>query len=189
MEIKNKIGENVLIIGGKIDESIKKKAVEVFLYLWQQKDPPTLYVVIDSNGGLIAPAFDIHDWIKAYKGKSVGIVIGRSGSAANAIFAACTERYALPNARFFFHSTQRGDLSISTRDQPTDADLEEYFRLVTESYRKTRERFFDTHLSAGIPKDMLERLIKSGDLANTNHYPEEFIECGFVHEILMQLPF
>lgn len=188
MELKNKIGENVLIIGGKIDEGTKKEAVNVFLYLWKQEKPPTLYVVIDSNGGFIATAFDIHDLIKSYKGKTVGIVTGRCGSAANAIFAACSERFSLPNARFFFHSTRR-DFSISTKDQPTDETLEEYFEIVAESYRETKKRFFATHLDAGIPKDVLEKLIKSGDLAGKNYYPDYFFDCGFVHKIIDKLPF
>lgn len=189
MEIKNKIGENVLIVAGTIDEGIKKKAAEVFLYLWKQVKPPVLYVVIDSNGGLIGPALDIHDWIKSYKGKTVGIAYGRCGSAANAIFAACSERLSVPNNRFFFHSTRRNDLSISDKDQPTDMDMEEYWKLVRESYKETKERFFATHLQAGIPKEILEKLIRSGDLAGKVHYPQDLMSFGFVHKIITELPF
>lgn len=101
MEQKNRKEKNLIVFNKYINESTKKDLLKKFVELWTQETPPVLYILIDTNDGLMESALDIHSWIKAYKGRTRGIIIGNSGFAGNIIFAACEERFSLPNTKLY----------------------------------------------------------------------------------------
>lgn len=79
---------------------------------------PTLVLAIDSPGGLIDESLAVANAIMAFKGHTVGVVVGACDSAATTVLAACRERHAPVTAQFLVHAswtapTGRGEMTLA----------------------------------------------------------------------------
>lgn len=63
-----------------------------------------LVLLIDSPGGHSDKGFAISEAVSSFKGRTIGVVVGRCSSAATFALAACRERVAPATAEFLIHS-------------------------------------------------------------------------------------
>lgn len=174
----------IIPIIGRIEDSF---VGDIQKYLFQMcldnpKEP--VHFVIDSGGGSVTPALNIHSLIKGMPFEAIATVIGSCNSAALIIISACSKRRATFTSRFLFHAMKTQDTILSTEDADRQiAEIKRKQSILFEQGLKIQSNAFGI-----LEKDLKEMMIE-GEKFDIRLTAEEAKQKGVVHEIVEKFDF
>lgn len=104
----------IVIIDGDIDNNLANEVIKNILSLFDKNPEEKIYVLINSNGGEIAPAMAIYDVINHLSCEIITVALKKSSAIATLLLAAGSKgkRYAFKNSEirmgFNLYSDENG---------------------------------------------------------------------------------
>lgn len=132
----------------KIIGSINEQTLKEFLWAVEGKDwkeEPTFSIFLESQGGMVEPAFAIYDYITTHKIPTVIHCGGRVMSSALIILAAAQKKCAYKSCMFMFHEMSAEDKKVRKKVKKlTDAYTRMYSFLYPNIAWNTEECLYMT---------------------------------------------
>ncbi|TNE32755.1 ATP-dependent Clp protease proteolytic subunit, partial [bacterium] len=165
--------ENIVFIGGPIDDHMANSVIAQLLFLSSQNPKKDVNLYINSPGGSVTAGLAIYDTMKFIKPDITTICMGMAASMAQVLLCAGTKgkRFALPHSRIMMHQPSGGT-------QGQSADIEIYTREIL----RIRELLYKI-IGEQTGKDA-EQIKKDADRDNYMT-PEEAKEYGLIDKILL----
>lgn len=115
--------ENIIFLGGPIDDSIANTVIAQFLFLESQDSKKDIQLYINTPGGSVTAGLAVYDTIQHIKNDVATICIGMAASMGAVLLTggAKGKRSALPNSEMLLHqvmgrtSGQATEIEISAR--------------------------------------------------------------------------
>jgi ATP-dependent Clp protease protease subunit len=115
--------DRIIILGTPINDQVANIIIAQLLFLEHEDPEKTIYLYINSPGGVVTSALAIYDTIQFIKADVSTIGLGMVASAASLLLAAGTKgkRMALPNTEILLHQVmgqaegQAADIEITAK--------------------------------------------------------------------------
>lgn len=115
--------DRIIILGTPINDQVANIIIAQLLFLDHENPDKTIYLYINSPGGVVTSALAIYDTIQFIKADVSTIGLGMVASAASLLLAAGTKgkRMALPNTEILLHQVmgqaegQAADIEITAK--------------------------------------------------------------------------
>jgi ATP-dependent Clp protease protease subunit len=108
------LNRRIVSLEEDVDYAMSAYVHEVFLRLIAA-GCPDVFILFNSTGGSVTFGGSIYDCIRAYPGKTTGVVVRQALSVAAIILQACDYRVALPHSSLLIHHvSQQGNVSLDT---------------------------------------------------------------------------
>ncbi|MCS7183787.1 MAG: ATP-dependent Clp protease proteolytic subunit [Patescibacteria group bacterium] len=115
--------DRIIILGTPINDQVANIIIAQLLFLEHENPEKTIYLYINSPGGVVTSALAIYDTIQFIKSDVSTIGLGMVASAASLLLAAGTKgkRMALPNTEILLHQVmgqaegQAADIEITAK--------------------------------------------------------------------------
>lgn len=136
-----------------------------------------IYLVINSDGGMVTETMAIYDVMQAVHSDVATICIGEAASGAAILLSggAKGKRYMLPNARVMLHQPN-GGVEGSTRD--VEIEAKELLRL-----RELLTRLFEKN--TGQSSEKLQRILDRDSYMDA----QEALQFGLIDAVVERIPF
>ncbi|MFK8040174.1 MAG: ATP-dependent Clp protease proteolytic subunit [Rickettsiaceae bacterium] len=112
--------ERIVFICGQIEDYMANIVVAQLLFLEAEDPEKTIYMYINSPGGVVTAGMAIHDTMRYITPKIATLCIGQACSMGSLLLAAGEKgiRYSLPNSRIMIHQPSGG-----YQGQATDIEI------------------------------------------------------------------
>lgn len=174
-------GRRAVMIDGALEEDGDWERLRDRILLLGLESAEPLRILIDSEGGNSDEGLWVHDLLKALPVPTVGIVIGKCHSAAAVILQGCTERTALPHARFLIHSVSSSAHGIHGSARRIREELREMVRSRAISQERV-EHALGARLSCTSAE--LRSVMRIGDRHDRELTAQEALRLGLLDRIV-----
>ena len=112
--------DRIVFVNGQVEDNMASIVVAQLLFLESEDPEKTIYMYINSPGGVITSGMAIYDTMQYIKPKIATVCLGQACSMGSVLLTAGEPnmRYCLPNARVMIHQPLGG-----YRGQATDIEI------------------------------------------------------------------
>ena len=112
--------DRIIFVNGQVEDNMASIIVAQLLFLESEDPEKTIYMYINSPGGVITSGMAIYDTMQYIKPKVATVCLGQACSMGSLLLTAGEPkmRYCLPNARVMIHQPLGG-----FRGQATDIEI------------------------------------------------------------------
>lgn len=109
--------QNIIEIGGDINENMAFYVREALLRLIAKGSPP-IKVLITSGGGAVRYGLDIYDGLKYYPGEKTGVAQAIAKSMAAVVLQACQKRQSMRHSQLLIHHVSTTEVNLDALRDP-----------------------------------------------------------------------
>jgi ATP-dependent protease ClpP protease subunit len=178
------IAKRIFPLNGRIENGMVTDLEKALFQMYLENDKKPAHIIIDSGGGSVRPALNIHDFIKGLPFDVNCTVIGDCHSAALLILAACVKRKSTIHSRFLFHAMRTEDEILSTKDVERQVrEIKEKQMIVFQQGLTLQSKAF------GIPEEELQQIMREGQEFDIKLTAQQALQKGVIHEIVEKFDF
>jgi ATP-dependent protease ClpP protease subunit len=162
-----KLREQAAERGVFILKGVTPKTAAIYRPIWHAGlagSTQPIYIIIDSEGGDVIPAWKLVNAIRHYPGPTIGVVMNEVGSSAMLILQACKLRLALPGSHGLVHSTSQ-EIYIEAYNQANVKHTQDQAVIATDEMLDFLSK------RTGVSRKKLIALSKLDDSFNLNNTP------------------
>lgn len=163
---------------GEVEEDRIQEALEQIFYLEGKPEVEEITLWINSDGGLLQPAFGLADMLELVETPVRTIGLGTVESAATVLLTAGT-----PGRRFL---TRNASVMVHEYSWANSGSVTEMRGRMTEIQNTSRKQIDHLRRTTGLSEKAVRKLLRHEE---TWLVPEQAVELGLVDAVLLENPF
>jgi len=102
--------ERIICLHGPVNDQVSSLVTSQLLFLESEDPEKTVYIYINSPGGIVTAGLAIYDTMQYIKPKICTICLGQAASMGSLLLAGGSpgQRFALPNSKIMLHQPSGG---------------------------------------------------------------------------------
>ncbi len=170
----------IMITGYISDKSMRRASLELIKLDFESNDPITL--IIESEGGSLAPAKHFFDAITMVNSPVDAIAMGDCSSVAVDLLQVCRKRMLLPSTRLLIHYIRNTQRWIADDLERLEADIE-HFRRSMRDIKEERHALYAKR--TGLSEEKLFEIFRYGETHSAFFSAKQAVELNLADEIVL----